>query len=99
MSISWEEKLWDELDELSLIEQYVATGEWIDLISRQLLVDLARRRRQVVLQVLALPEWDATKLAEEVGTRRGAIIRLAEEGRADARAERKRVEAEKAKVA
>ena len=90
MSTGWEDRLWDELDEMSLIEQYKTAGEWINLLSRSLLVELAKHRRQVVLAILALPEWDATKLAEEVGTRGGAIIRLAEEGRADARAERTR---------
>jgi hypothetical protein len=84
--MGWEEQLWDELDELSLLEQFTTTGNWINQISRELLVELARKRREVVLAILVLPDWDATRLAEETGTRRGAIIRLAEEGRADARA-------------
>lgn len=86
MDPKWKEKLWDELDNLSLVEQFTTAGDWIELISRDVLVELAAHRREVVLQILALPEWDATKLAEEVGSRRGAILRLAEEGRADARA-------------
>lgn len=89
MTPKWEEELWSELDELSLLEQYHATGDWIHQISRSVLVELAQRRRQVVLSILALPEWDAVKLAEEVGTRPGAIRRLADEGRADLRAQRR----------
>jgi hypothetical protein len=92
MTTKWEEELWGELEELSLIEQYVACGEWIHTISRSVLVELAKHRRQVVLKILELPEWDAAKLAEEVGTRRGAITRLADEGRADLRAERRKEE-------
>ncbi len=98
MTPKWEEDLWAELDELSLLEQYHATGDWIHEMSRVLLVELGQRRRQVVLAILALPEWDYIKLAEEVGTRPAAIKRLADEGRAEARAARKRAEREKAEA-
>jgi hypothetical protein len=90
MSTGWEEQLWYELDELSLIEQFETCAEWINTMSRELLPALAAHRRQVVLQILALPDWDVDRLAEETGTRRGAITRLKEEGRAGVRAEQKK---------
>ena len=96
MTPKWEEELWADLDEMSLLEQYHATSEWIYEISRGLLPDLGRRRREVVLAILATPDYDVASLAEEVGTRIQAIKRLADEGRSERRAERKRLEAEQA---
>lgn len=86
----WEDLLWKTLDGLPLNQQYQLCGEWINDISRSILPQLGKRRRRVVLEILAQPGWDAARLAEEVGTRRGAINRLAEEGRSDLRAERTR---------
>jgi hypothetical protein len=91
--MKWEEELWAELDAMPQTEQIIQAGGWITHITQRLLPELGRRRRQVVLEVLAAPDWDATRLAEEIGARRSTITRLAEEGRAAAREDRKRDEA------
>lgn len=80
--MSWEDQLWTELDNLSHTDQIVATGEMINRLSTALLPALAQRRRDRVLDLLEQPEWDATKIAETIGARRGTIVRLAQEGRA-----------------
>jgi hypothetical protein len=79
--MSWEETLWSELDGMEPTRQIIATGELIALVNQELLPRLADRRRDIVCDLLRQPEWDATKLAETVGTRRGTILRLAQEGR------------------
>lgn len=76
----WEEALWAELDAMSDVEQIVATARWISNM-RDLLSALGDRRRVAVLRVLGEEDWDATRLAETIGTRRSTITRLAEEGR------------------
>jgi hypothetical protein len=86
--MKWEEALWAELDALPDTEQIIASGEWIVQITQKVLPELGRHRRAKVLEVLALPEMDATRLAETIGARRGTITRLAEEGRAAARESR-----------
>jgi hypothetical protein len=78
----WEETLWAELDSMTETEQFVATGEMIATVNQSLLPALADRRRDIVNDILAKPDWDATKLAESTGARRGTILRLAQEGRA-----------------
>jgi hypothetical protein len=70
--MSWEESLWAELDQMEPTRQIIATGELIAKVNR---------RRDVVCDLLGHEEWDATKLAEQVGARRGTILRLAQEGR------------------
>ena len=80
--MSWKETLWSELDAMSQADQIVATGELIAEVNQGLLPALAERRRDKVCELLASPEWDATKLAETIGARRGTILRLAQEGRA-----------------
>lgn len=77
----WEETLWSELDRLDPTNQIIATGELIAKVNQELLPALAERRRDVVCELLTQPEWDATKLAESIGARRGTILRLAQEGR------------------
>jgi DNA-directed RNA polymerase specialized sigma24 family protein len=84
----WEEVLWAELDSMSDIDQVVTTGRWISTM-REVLSALGDRRRMAVLRILALPDWDATRLAETIGTRRSTITRLAEEGRARLRRQMK----------
>ena len=81
MSTDWEKRLWEELGELPEEEQIVRAGEWIVGITRDLLPALGNLRRDTVLKVLARPNWDATRLAETIGSRRTTNTRLAEEGR------------------
>lgn len=80
--MSWEDTLWSELESMSDTDQIVATGEMIARVNQAILPALADRRRDKVVQLLAEPGWDATKLAETIGARRGTILRLAQEGRA-----------------
>lgn len=83
--MTWEETLWAELDALAYPDQIITTNEMINHINQHILPALANRRRQRVLDVLAEPGMDATKLAETIGARRVTILRLASEGRAEAR--------------
>lgn len=83
--MKWEETLWAELEALPNSEQIIATGEMIAHVNQKILPMLAAIRRQRVLDVLAEPGMDATKLGETVGMRRVTVLRLASEGRAEAR--------------
>jgi hypothetical protein len=87
----WEEEMWAELDAQSDTQQIITAGEWITYLTQKVLPDLGAHRRRKVLEVLAEPDMDATRLAESIGARRGTISRLAEEGRAIVREERERV--------
>jgi hypothetical protein len=80
--MDWVDAMWKELDELPDTEQFIATGAWITRMTQELLPQLGLRRRTIVLDILAREDWDATRLAEETGSRRTTITRLAEEGRA-----------------
>jgi len=80
--MDWVDAMWKELDELPDTERFIATGAWITRMTQELLPQLGLRRRTTVLEILAREGWDATKLAEETGSRRTTITRLAEEGRA-----------------
>jgi len=80
--MSWEKALWKELEALSAEERIAVSGRCIVHITRSLLPALGNLRREAVLEVLARPGWDATRLAETIGSRRTTIARLAEEGRA-----------------
>ncbi len=80
-SRDWETALFRELDSMSDVDQIVACGEWITYMTQELLTTLAKRRRHLVVGTLTRPDWDATRLAETIGSRRGTIMRLAEEGR------------------
>jgi hypothetical protein len=84
----WEEQMWAELNALPETDQIIVTAEWITRITQDVLPRLGKHRRSVVLDLLARPEWDPTKLAETIGARRGTITRLAEEGRAARREDR-----------
>jgi hypothetical protein len=81
----WEKELWQELETLPEEDRVVVAGAWIVDITRKLLPALAGYRREAVLAVLDRPGWDATRLAETIGSRRTTITRLAEEARAKQR--------------
>ncbi len=88
--MNWEEALWAELELLPDTQQVITAGEWITHLTQKILPELGKHRRQKVLEILAQPDWDATRLAESIGARRNTITRLAEEGRAMARESRER---------
>ena len=85
--MGWEEVMWAELEAQPETEQIITCGEWITKMTQQLLPALGRKRRQVVLDILAQADWDYTRLADSIGARRTTIVRLAEEGRAQRRQE------------
>jgi hypothetical protein len=89
--MKWEEALWTELEAQSDIQQIILAAEWITHLTQKVLPELGGHRRRKILEVLAQPEMDATRLAESIGARRTTISRLAEEGRAMAREEKERV--------
>jgi hypothetical protein len=86
--MGWEEMMWAELEAQPDTEQIITCGEWITRMTQHLLPALGRKRREKVLDALAQPEWDYTRLADTIGARRATILRLAEEGRAMSRKER-----------
>ena len=80
--MSWEQVLWAELEALPPEQRIAVAGQCIVHITRVLLPALGDLRREAVLEILERPGWDATRLAETIGSRRTTIARLAEEGRA-----------------
>jgi len=90
MAWAWEEAMWAELASQSPTDQIVTAGEWITRIQQSIVAELAKVRRDRVLELLSDPDWDATRIAESIGARRATITRLAEEGRAARREENAR---------
>ena len=86
--MAWEEVMWAELEAQPETEQIITCGEWITRMTQNLLPALGRKRRETVNKILAQPGWDYGTLADALGARRTTIVRLAEEGRAQARQER-----------
>lgn len=86
--MTWQQEMWKQLEAMDETEQFVASGQWITEMTRDLLPALGRHRRDAILRKTSEPGWDITRFAEEVGSRRTTISRLAEEGRAAARASR-----------
>jgi len=62
-------------------ERVKASGDWIVYAVQTLLPTLAEYRRAQVAEVLDQDDWDAQRLAETIGSRTVAIMRLAKEGR------------------
>lgn len=77
----WVQAMYEELGAMSDLEKINATGEWITLITNEVLTELSRQRKLLVAQTLLRPGWDATRLAETLGGRRTAFTRLGELGR------------------
>lgn len=80
---TWHDTLWNELEQLPSVDQFVTSGEWITYITQDLLPALARHRRQTVLAMLDEPDATGTSVAAAMGSRRSTILRLASEGRND----------------
>ena len=93
-SPQWESALWEEFNKAEPIAQITLAGEWITRMTQLLLPQLGVRRREAVLFALSEANMDATRLAEELGTRPNTIKRLAEEGRATRAAQRRKAEPE-----
>lgn len=91
---TWEESLWAEIEALPDTDQILVSGDWITRMQQIIVPQLARLRRETVLRILNSEGWDATRLAESIGSRRTTITRLAEEGRALRREENIREAAE-----
>lgn len=83
--MTWQEALWAELDAMDDLDQIKTAATWIEVITHEVSPALARRRRAMILKVLAEPDMDATRLAETIGASTSAIRRLREEGRANER--------------
>lgn len=77
----WVQAMWKELDTYSEPEQIVIAGQFITLMTNDLLTQLGERRRVLAATLLLRPGMDTTSLAEQIGSRRNAVARLAEEGR------------------
>jgi len=77
----WVPALWDELDAMDKVDSIRIAGDWITYVTSHLLPDLATYRRTLMAELLKDPEWDATSLADRLGTRPSTVIRLASEGR------------------
>lgn len=83
----WESALWTELDTLQPEEQFIIAGLWITRMTQVLLPALGARRRENVLYLIEENGWDTLRVAEELGTRRATVARLADEGRTKRKAE------------
>lgn len=77
----WETVLWSMLDNMDPLERIKQSGALITYLASEMLPALASYRRNAILEQLREPGWDATRLAESIGSRRNAINRLAGEGR------------------
>lgn len=81
----WEKVLYEELMALPPAQRLIRYGELIMYLGRDLQSRLADERRTLLLEILAQPGMDDTKLAESIGTRRTTIRRLKVEAKRMAR--------------
>jgi hypothetical protein len=81
---SWEETLFDDLEDLDDVDRILALGE---AISRMNPVSsaLAARRRMVMVNLIESGQYSATSLAQTIGFRVQTVRRLVDEGRAQRR--------------
>lgn len=77
----WEVTLEETFQEFEPVERLIHYGDIIMYVTRELLPRLSEERRDLILEILADPQMDDTKLAEMIGSRRTTIRRLATEGR------------------
>lgn len=80
----WEETLFSDLDELDQIPRVHALGEAISRIN-PVLSELARRRRQVMMDLIESGIYSYPTLAATVGMRVQTVRRLVDEARAQRR--------------
>lgn len=77
----WERCLWEQMESKEAVPKFIAYGELIMYVTRELLSKLGDRRRDLVLQMLQDNDGDTGKVAEMTGSRKITIMRLADEGR------------------
>jgi hypothetical protein len=77
--------MWAELEEMDPLQQFVACGEWITIMQQQLVPALAERRRVKLMEAAEAVENDYYLIAERIGSRKGTVERLINEGRAQRR--------------
>ena len=80
----WEETLFSDLEELDPIPRVHALGEAISRIN-PVLSELARRRREVLLDLIESGAYNYPALASTVEMRVQTVRRLVDEGRAQRR--------------
>lgn len=80
--MTWQEAVWEELEALEPLERFVACGAWITQMQQEVVPELAERRRLALVQAAEDYDNDYLKLAELIGTRKSAVERLVNEGRA-----------------
>lgn len=77
---AWANSLWAQLEDMSLEDQIINSGDWITFITGDLLVQLGRHRRLAIVEALK-GDIDEGVLADRIGGRRTTLQRLAAEGR------------------
>jgi hypothetical protein len=80
--MSWQDAMWAELDEQTPLQRYVTCSEWITEMQQTLVPELADRRRTELVNAAAECNNDYLHIAETIGSRKGAVERLVNEGRA-----------------
>jgi DNA-directed RNA polymerase specialized sigma24 family protein len=88
----WEETLFSDLEKLDPIPRVHALGEAISRIN-PVLSELARNRRQVMMDLIESGDYSYPTLAHTVGMRVQTVRRLVDEARAQRRTEEADAEA------
>lgn len=91
---AWLTAMREELSNMNWVDQFVAASHWMTLVTTEVLPELGTVRRTATAQQLLVPGWDATRLAETVGTRPSIMERLGEEGRRILRREARLIDTE-----
>jgi hypothetical protein len=84
--MKWEETMWEELDAMTPLEQFVACGEIITRMQQTHVPALAERRRVKLVEEAETQDHDYLGIAEQIGSRKATVERLVNEGRAALRA-------------
>lgn len=90
--MGWEETLFTDLEELDPIPRVHALGEAISRIN-PVLSELARLRRQVMMDLIESGDYQYPSLAHTVGMRVQTVRRLVDEARAQRRTDEANAEA------
>lgn len=91
---TWKETLKAELIALPTEDRFVAAGELISWITYGLLPDLGRMRRECIVDLVDLHQWEVIRIMGHFGMGRSAVIRLLDEGRADRKYQKAQREAQ-----
>lgn len=74
---AWETQMWEELNSLPAEQQIVVSGQYISLITHQVLTALSNFRGDAAERALAEVDGNAEVLADRIGSRKAVIERLA----------------------